>query len=254
VAAVPLLPEGEPVTTGTRGRTAGPRAVRWHVIADAGALARAAADHIGRLAAGVIARGAGFRVVLAGGGTPEAVYQRLVGLDTDWARWRIYYGDERCVPANHADRNSLMAARSWLDRVPIPADNIFPIHAEAGAEIAARSYANIVRDACPFDLVLLGMGEDGHTASLFPGQVHDPAELVHAVHEAPKPPPDRVSLGLAALNDAEAVIILVTGQGKRAAVAQWRAGADLPVAQVHGRHGVDVYIDAAADGGDNGGV
>jgi 6-phosphogluconolactonase len=71
---------------------------------------------------------------------------------------------------------------------------------------------------------------------------------VHAVHDAPKPPPDRVSLGLAALNDAEEVIILVTGEGKRDAVAGWRAGADLPVAQVHGRHGVDVYIDAAANG------
>jgi 6-phosphogluconolactonase len=69
------------------------------------------------------------------------------------------------------------------------------------------------------------------------------------VHDAPKPPPDRVSLGLAALNDAEAVIILVTGEAKREAVARWRAGADLPVARVHGHHGADVYIDAAADGG-----
>ena len=94
------------------------------------------------------------------------------------------------------------------------------------------------------------MGEDGHTACLFPGLAHDPTELVHAVHDAPKPPPDRVSLGLAALNDAEEVIILVTGEGKRETVSRWRAGADLPVAKVHGRHGVDVYIDAAADGGE----
>ena len=223
--------------------------VRWHVFADSGALARAAADRTGQLAGEAIAKRDSFRVVLAGGSTPEAVYLRLAGLDTDWSCWRIYFGDERCLPANHAERNSLMAARSWLDRVPIPADNIFPIPAEAGAELAARSYTNIVGDALPFDLVLLGVGEDGHTASLFPGQTHDPTELVHAVHEAPKPPPDRVSLGLTALNDAEEVIILVTGEGKRDAVARWRAGADLPVARVHGRHGVDVYLDAAADGG-----
>jgi 6-phosphogluconolactonase len=222
--------------------------VRWHVFADSGALARAAADRTGKLAGAAIAKRDNFRVVLAGGSTPEAVYQRLAGLDTDWSCWRIYFGDERCLPANHAERNSLMAARSWLDRVPIPADNIFPIPAEAGAELAARSYANIVGDALPFDLVLLGVGEDGHTASLFPGQTQDSTELVHAVHEAPKPPPDRVSLGLRALNDAEEVIILVTGEGKRDAVARWRAGADLPVAHVHGRHGVDVYIDVAASG------
>jgi 6-phosphogluconolactonase len=247
---MPLLPEGEPVNPGGREPADAARSTRWHVFADVGELSRAAEKHIQQSAREAIARRGEFRIVLAGGTTPETVYQRLVGIDTDWSRWQVFYGDERCVPANHAERNSLMAARSWLDRVPIAAENIFPIHAEAGAEIAARAYANIVRDACPFDLVLLGMGEDGHTASLFPGQVHDPAELVHAVHDAPKPPPDRVSLGFAALNDAEEVIILVTGEGKRNAVARWRAGADLPVAQVHGRHGVDVYIDAAADGGD----
>jgi 6-phosphogluconolactonase len=249
MAAVPLLPQGKPVRRSDRNRAGAGHATRWHVFADVGVLSRAAAGHIQQRAREAIAQRDEFRIVLAGGTTPEAVYQRLVGLDTDWSGWRIYFGDERCVPVNHADRNSLMAARSWLDRVPIAAENIYPIHAETGAEIAARSYANIVRDACPFDLVLLGLGEDGHTASLFPGHVHDTAELVHAVHDAPKPPPDRVSLGLAALNDAEEVIVLVTGEGKRETVARWRAGADLPVAQVHGRHGVDVYIDAAADGG-----
>jgi len=248
MAAVPFLSAGETVTRDNRKQDVEVSRVRWHVFADTGVLARTAAERIARSAGEAITRGGSFRIVLAGGGTPEAVYQRLAGLDTDWTRWRIYFGDERCVPANHAGRNSVMAARSWLDRVPIPADNIYPIPAEAGAELAARSYANVVRDAMPFDLVLLGMGEDGHTASLFPGHVHDPAELVHAVHEAPKPPPDRVSLGLAALNDAGEVIILVTGPGKRDAVARWRAGADLPVARVHGRHGLDVYIDAAADG------
>jgi 6-phosphogluconolactonase len=236
------------VTPHDRERVGAAHPARWHVFADVGVLSRAVTEHIQQRSREAIAQRGEFRIVLAGGTTPEAIYQRLVGLDTDWSRWQIYFGDERCVPANHAERNSLMAARNWLDRVPIAAENIFPIHAEAGAEIAARTYANIVRDACPFDLVLLGMGEDGHTASLFPGHAYDPAELVHAVHDAPKPPPDRVSLGLAALNDAEEVIILVTGESKRDAVARWRAGADLPVAQVHGRRGVDVYIDQAAAG------
>ncbi len=236
------------MTRGGRKRAGAVRSTRWHVFADAGVLSRAVAEHIQQRSREVIEQRGEFRIVLAGGTTPEAIYQRLTGLDTDWSHWQVYYGDERCVPANHVERNSLMAARSWLDRVPIAAENIFPIDAEAGAEIAARAYANIVRDALPFDLVLLGMGEDGHTASLFPGHAHDPAELVHAVHDAPKPPPDRVSLGLAALNDTEEMIIVVTGEGKRETVACWRAGADLPVAHVHGRHGADVYIDAAAMG------
>jgi 6-phosphogluconolactonase len=210
------------MTPDSRKRTGAAHPARWHVFADAGVLSRAVTEHIQQRSGEVIAQRGEFRIVLAGGTTPEAIYQRLTGLDT----------------------------RSWLDRVPIAAGNIFPIHAETGAEIAARAYANIVRDALPFDMVLLGMGEDGHTASLFPGHAHDPVELVHAVHDAPKPPPDRVSLGLTALNDAEEVIILVTGEVKREIVSRWRAGADLPVAKVHGRHGVDVYIDAAANGGE----
>jgi 6-phosphogluconolactonase len=221
---------------------------RWHVFPDAGDLARTVAGHILRRARIAIAKRGKFRIVLAGGTTPEAVYQRLAGSTTDWLRWQVYFGDERCVPLNHAERNSVMAARSWLDRVSLPADNIHLIPAEAGADSAARAYANTIRDARPFDLVLLGVGEDGHTASLFPGHTHDPTELVHAVHGAPKPPPDRVSLGVEALNDAEHIMILVTGAGKRDAVARWKSGADLPVARIHGRHGVDVCIDAAANG------
>jgi len=231
-----------------KSRAAVRRPTRWHVFPTAGDLARKAAEHILRCSRAAIAKRGEFRIVLAGGTTPEAVYQRLAGSTTDWPRWQVYFGDERCLPPNHAERNSVMATKSWLDRVAVPADHIHLIPAEAGAETAARSYANIIRDALPFDLVLLGMGEDGHTASLFPGQTHDPAELVHAVHGASKPPPDRVSLGVAALNDAEEVMILVSGTSKQEAITHWKSGADLPVARIHGRHGVNVYLDAAANG------
>jgi 6-phosphogluconolactonase len=108
----------------------------------------------------------------------------------------------------------------------------------------------VVSAAQPFDLVLLGMGEDGHTASLFPGQQHAAGDTVHAVHDAPKPPPERVSLGVAALNAAAEVLVLVSGAGKHDAVQRWKQGEDLPVTRIHGQAGVDVYIDSAAETGD----
>lgn len=224
------------------------QAVRWHVVADPAALAReVAALILAQAEAAIDARGE-FRIALAGGSTPGAVYRLLGSAAARWSGWRIFFGDERCLPPLDPGRNSVMAARSWLDRVPVPPAAIHAIPAELGPEAAARVYADTVRKALPFDLVLLGMGEDGHTASLFPGQRHPAAQLVHPVHDAPKPPPERVSLGLTALNAAARVIILVTGSSKRSAVAQWQHGEPLPVAAISVPAGVDVYLDAAAAG------
>ena len=219
---------------------------RWHVLPDAQTVADTVARHIAELARKAIDEQDCFRIVLAGGTTPEKVYEQLTGCDTDWTAWHVYYGDERCLPADHPDRNSVMAQRAWLDHAPIPAEQIHTIPAELGPEKAAQEYERIVARALPFDLVLLGMGEDGHTASLFPGLRHEESRLAHPVFDAPKPPPERVTLSLEALNDSHAVIILVTGTAKRHAVQQWQAGADLPIAAIHGRNGCDVYMDSAA--------
>jgi 6-phosphogluconolactonase len=94
------------------------------------------------------------------------------------------------------------------------------------------------------------MGEDGHTASLFPGQAHAADTPVLAVHAAPKPPAERVSLGVAALNDTAEVLVMVSGTGKHAAVQRWKRGEDLPIARIHGQAGVDVYIDEEAEAGE----
>jgi 6-phosphogluconolactonase len=219
---------------------------RWHVFDDADAVAAQAAQRILQAASLAITERGLFRIVLAGGRTPQAAYRLLVGADTDWSSWEIYFGDERCLPVNDEERNSLMAARALLDSVAIPATHVHPILAERGAEAAAGEYEPVVRAALPFDLVLLGMGEDGHTASLFPGQQHPADQLVHAVHNAPKPPPDRVSLSASALSEAREVLILVTGAGKRAAILGWRAGERLPIANIGGPAQVDVLLDKAA--------
>jgi 6-phosphogluconolactonase len=223
-------------------------APRWHRFPNAQALARAAAEAVLDTAREAIAAADEFRIVLAGGRTPELAYRMLAQAEADWSRWRIYFGDERCLPAEDPERNSRMVRSVWLDRVAIPPGNVFPIQAELGPEAAAERYAELVRDALPFDLVLLGMGEDGHTASLFPGHAHAPAELVHAVHQAPKPPPERVSLSAAALGSAHRILILVSGAGKREAVQRWRSGEALPVAGIRGPAGVDVLIDRDAEG------
>ncbi len=220
----------------------------WHTFNDAEAVAQATAEHVLQAATRAIESRGRFKLVLAGGTTPAQAYRLLRAAEADWGKWFIYFGDERCLPADHPERNSVMARQNWLAHVAIPEQNIFPIPVEEGVDVAVEKYAAIVAAARPFDLVLLGMGEDGHTASLFPGQPLDASALVIAVRDAPKPPPRRVSLGLAALNAAREVLIIVTGRGKQTAVRRWRAGENLPVAQVHGQQGTEVYIDAAALG------
>jgi 6-phosphogluconolactonase len=189
-----------------------------------------------------------FVLVLAGGRTPLAAYNLLVGRSADWERWHIFLGDERCLPAADPDRNSVAVRRSLLDRVPIPPPNWHPIAAERGAEDAAALYEQEVGAALPLDLVLLGMGEDGHTASLFPGHEMPADRLVVPVHGAPKPPPDRVSMTARALTAASELLILVTGASKREGLRAWRAGEDLPVARVAAAGPAWVLVDRDAAG------
>ena len=209
------------------------------VKADATAVAQAACEMISQAAQQAIAERGVFRLVLAGGSTPNQSYACLAGTVQDWARWEIFWGDERCLPADHAERNSRMVIQAWLSKVPIPPQNIHIIPADMAAENAATAYAHIIMDKFPFDLVLLGMGEDGHTASLFPcatflAPPHDGDLGVQCVYDAPKPPAERVSLSIAALRNCRAQLVLVTGVGKAASVRHWRDSptADLPIAQV----------------------
>jgi 6-phosphogluconolactonase len=140
-----------------------------------------------------------------------------------------------------------MAADAWLNRVPIPQDQIHAIPAEFGARAAALAYAETLRGVGDFDLVLLGLGEDGHTASLFPGRdwgVAASAPDALAVFDAPKPP-QRVSLSAARLSRTREVLFLVEGEAKREAVARWRASERLPAGAIRTAGGVDVLVESA---------
>jgi len=191
---------------------------RWQVFPDTAVLAgQAAALILDAARAAISARGV-FHLVLAGGNTPKDAYERLREVGANWVKWQIYFGDERCLPRGDPERNDTMARRAWLDHIRIPPVNIHPIPAEHGAEKGAQRYAEIMRRAPEFDLVLLGLGEDGHTASLFPGRKEglgtNDAEAI-AVLAAPKPPPERVSLSAARLSRAQRVLYMVGGESKR---------------------------------------
>jgi len=222
--------------------------LRWHRFADSEAVAAEGVRRILEAARRAIGQRGEFRIVLAGGSTPQKTYRLLAQRDADWGRWQIYLGDERCLPPDDSERNSVMISRAWLERVPMPAHQIHWIPAERGAETAAEAYEAVVAAALPFDLVLLGMGEDGHTASLFPGQAHDPQRLVVPVFGAPKPPPERVTLNYGALAQCRSALLMVTGAGKRAALDAWRSAAPLPVSGLRCASGIDVLLDEAAAG------
>lgn len=221
--------------------------VRWHGCADAAELQAEAVRRI-RVAAdsAINARGL-FRIVLSGGNTPRDIYRALRERPANWPTWQVWFGDERCLLPNDDERNSRMARDTLLDHVPIPPQNIRAIPAERGAADGAEAYAQSLRGVGEFDLVLLGIGEDGHTASLFPGHgwgIGADAPDTLAVFEAPKPPPERVSLSAARLSRARAVLFLVEGEAKRDAVTAWRRGDPIPSSAITPSAGVDVLVTA----------
>lgn len=223
--------------------------VRWQWFEKEDELRQAATETIALIASVAIQERGTFRIVLAGGSTPQAIYQMLKDLPTDWNAWDIYFGDERVLPADHPDRNSVMAQSAWLAHSPIPSQQIHPIPTENGLESARASYQRTLATVGTFDLVLLGLGEDGHTASLFPE--HDYGTEVDApdvlrVLDAPKPPAQRISLSANRLSNAHQVLFLVTGAGKRGAVKRWMSGEAIPAAAIQCLNGVDVLLDRAA--------
>ena len=200
------------------------------VLAGAEAIAAEACRLISAAAAVAIAQRQLFRLVLAGGSTPGRAYELLAASSQRWTAWEIFWGDERCLPATDPARNSRQAQALWLDRVAIPAGQIHPIPAELGAAPAAAKYAELIVDKQPFDLVLLGMGEDGHTASLFPDAEAQTAPVI-AISNAPKLPAARVSLNFQTLRACRRQLVMITGTEKAAALAAWQQGESLPISR-----------------------
>ena len=187
--------------------------------ADFASLVSGAAETIAASAAEAIAERGRFTLALSGGNTPRPVYQRLATAALDWSRVHVFFGDERCVSPRDARSNSHMAKVALLDRVPIPPGNVLRMRGEDPPEAAAEAYAVDLRRALGadgrLDLVLLGLGHDGHTASLFPGlaAVTETRRTVMASY-VEYVGMWRLSLTPAAINAARRVVFVVTGDDK----------------------------------------
>lgn len=202
-----------------------------HVFANVNELHQAAALDFQTRALEAIAVRGRFCVALAGGSTPKGVYAALAQLHVPWANIQLFWGDERCVPPDHGDSNFGMTRATLLDHIVIPHENIHRIKGELGAPAATLEYQSqleVMFEGVPvFDLIHLGLGNDGHTASLFPNQItlKNPALVLEAF-----PNPDlspqvaRVSLGLTTINAARVVQFFVTGAGKASIFAQLGQG------------------------------
>lgn len=221
--------------------TANPQICRWHSFDSQSEINQATVSRILAAADEAIEEYGSFLIVLAGGSTPKSVYELLSKEQADWTNWHVFHNDDRCLPVDHPERNSLMARQAWLNHVEIPSSQIYDIPAELGNIEGAKAYAKAIADVGTFDLVLLGLGEDGHTASLFPDQDIDNSAEVVPVFNAPKPPADRITMSQKRLSDTHEVIFLVTGAGKQQAVSDWRNGENIPATLIRPKKGVDVY-------------
>jgi len=221
---------------------------RWHAAADQSALRYAALRTILDNSTMAVQQRGQFHLVLSGGDTPREIYQQLRSIQTDWSTWHIYFSDERCLLPNDSKLNSRMAGEAWLDHVPIPESQIYIIPVELGASRAAYEYAQTLRSIGIFDLTFLGLGEDGHTASLFPehewGITSDSPDTL-AIFDTPKPPLQRVSMSAARLSRSRQVMFLINGESKHKAVAKWRKGKNIPARAIMPKTGVDVLLESS---------
>ncbi|QEI07988.1 6-phosphogluconolactonase [Pigmentiphaga aceris] len=223
------------------------------------------ATHVAEWLVDEIARSTGpFSIALSGGSTPRPLFERLAeparAARIDWSRVHLFWGDERFVPHDHPDSNYLMARRAMIDHVPIPPGNVHPVPTHGSPEEAARDYARTLRDfyqgerinptAPLFNVNLLGMGGDGHTASLFPGSLALSERddwVVAVIGEKPEP---RITLTLPVLASAASVVFMVEGASKQEPLARARAGdPSVPAGLVWSDGQLIWFLDEAVAGG-----
>jgi 6-phosphogluconolactonase len=215
-------------------------------------LAEAAASWTAERITGAVAARRACYLALAGGETPRGCYERLARPpyrdSLPWGSVFVYWSDERQVPLDDPASNYAMAKAALLDHVPIPPEQVFPLVGDPAP--ALRRVPTDAAGRPRFDVIHLGLGDDGHTASLFPGSpvLKEAQALVAAVHDAPKPPPERLTFTLPVINAARAVLFIVQGASKREALARVRRrDPDVPASHVQPVDGeLEFLVDRAA--------
>jgi 6-phosphogluconolactonase len=232
-------------------------AARLVVTDDTRSLAAAVADELVRR----LQVTGDHHLVLTGGGVGTLVLAHLVerAHAVDWQRVHLWWGDERFLPLGHPERNETAAREVFVGHVPIPSDQVHPMPPDVGqgVDAAAQAYADELAAASPdgfvppFEILFLGMGPEGHIASLFPGApALDAATSVVAVHDSPKPPATRVSLTLPAIRSARDVWVVAAGESKAAAAAAAMSPDEsplrIPAAGARGRKSTVFWLDRPA--------
>ena len=208
--------------------------MKLHVYPTSQELSKSIGSYVAQLSAQTIPVRGRFTVALSGGSLPRLLAPRLIteplADDIDWSAWHVFFADERCVPLTHPDSNYRLVLEEFFSYVDIPHDQIYALNPRLAPDQAAAAYQEILRRVFypepgrlpRFDLILLGMGEDGHTASLFPNHplLHETERWVAPIVDSPKPPPERITLTLPIINNAANVAFITTGSSKAAVLPQ----------------------------------
>lgn len=217
-----------------------------HVFEDTSTLAEAAATAIAKVLTDAVAAQGEASLVLTGGSTPAKIYEALATRPVPWAKVSIFFGDERAVPPGDDDSNYKMAHATLLANLPTQPRLVERMQGEVSdLEQEAVRYASVLPESPT--LLLLGVGEDGHIASLFPGRPEalETARRVVVVHDSPKPPPTRLSVTPAVVARAGTIFVLAAGTGKRDALFAAFSGTDSPLPVALARRGT-FFLDGAA--------
>jgi 6-phosphogluconolactonase len=215
---------------------------KWHVYPEFDDASKSAADFIAGNIEKKLQENDICRVILPGGNTPAICLSYLSEKELPWDKVHWYLGDERCYPRDHAERNDVMLEKYLWSR--ISSTNVNNIPAELGAEEAAEVYREVINSVNSFDIAFLGLGEDGHTASLFPdNEALNDIRSVIPVYNSPKAPEDRVSLSLNTLRKAECRVVLTGGTAKADVISRIKRGEQLPINRLGD---INWYVDEAA--------
>ena len=202
--------------------------INWFVYDEFDEVSKAASDFIAEKIEACLSMKEVCHVALPGGNSPITCLRYLAKKNLPWQKIHWYLGDERCYPRSHNERNDVMLKKNFWSL--IGSTNIHLIQSELGAEKAAELYREEIASVDCFDIVFLGMGEDGHTASLFPkNKALNDSRSVIPVFDSPKPPSDRVSLSIDTLKNAQYRLVLTMGTSKTSVIKRIKSGELLPI-------------------------